>query len=72
MLEIAEAPVDAPNLAGLLALIADGTISGRIAKEVFEAMWQSGKDAAQIVVSVAPDGSAVIVDLLVDGEPILD
>ena len=48
-LEIAEAPVDAARLAGLLALIADGTISGRIAKEVFEAMWQSGKDAARIV-----------------------
>ena len=44
-----EAPVDAAGLGGLLDLIADGTISGRIAKEVFEAMWQTGKPASQIV-----------------------
>ncbi|GAB4357075.1 MAG: Asp-tRNA(Asn)/Glu-tRNA(Gln) amidotransferase subunit GatB [Kiloniellaceae bacterium] len=43
------APVDAKKLGGLLDLIADGTISGRIAKEVFEAMWESGQDAAAIV-----------------------
>ena len=48
-LELAEAPVDAAKLGGLLALIKDGTISGRIAKEVFEAMWESGKAAAEIV-----------------------
>ena len=47
--ELGEAPVDAAKLGGLLDLIADGTISGRIAKEVFEAMWESGKDAAAIV-----------------------
>ncbi|MEE8188883.1 MAG: Asp-tRNA(Asn)/Glu-tRNA(Gln) amidotransferase subunit GatB, partial [Kiloniellales bacterium] len=41
--ELGEAPVDAAKLGGLLDLIADGTISGRIAKEVFEAMWESGK-----------------------------
>ncbi len=35
--------------AGLHKLIYDGTISGRIAKEVFEAMWESGKSAAAIV-----------------------
>ena len=43
------APVDAKKLGGLLDLIADNTISGRIAKEVFEAMWESGQDAATIV-----------------------
>ena len=48
-LELAEAPVDAAKLGGLLDLIADGTISGRIAKAVFEAMWETGKDAAAIV-----------------------
>ena len=47
--EPSEAPVDAAKLGGLLDLIADGTISGRIAKEVFEAMWETGKDAATIV-----------------------
>ena len=46
---LAEAPVDAKKLGGLIDLIADGTISGRIAKEVFEAMWESGKPAAAIV-----------------------
>ena len=46
---LAEAPVDAAKLGGLIDLIADRTISGRIAKEVFEAMWESGKDAATIV-----------------------
>jgi aspartyl-tRNA(Asn)/glutamyl-tRNA(Gln) amidotransferase subunit B len=47
---LAEAPVDAAGLGGLLDLIADGTISGRIAKDVFESMWASGKPAAAIVV----------------------
>ncbi|MCH8925525.1 MAG: Asp-tRNA(Asn)/Glu-tRNA(Gln) amidotransferase subunit GatB [Proteobacteria bacterium] len=46
---LAEAPVDADKLGGLLDLIAEKTISGRIAKEVFEAMWASGKPAAAIV-----------------------
>ena len=48
-LALAEAPVDAQMLGGLLDLIAAETISGRIAKEVFEAMWASGKSAAEIV-----------------------
>jgi len=48
-LALAEAPVDADKLGGLLDLIAAETISGRIAKEVFEAMWASGKSAAAIV-----------------------
>ncbi|MDX1426060.1 MAG: Asp-tRNA(Asn)/Glu-tRNA(Gln) amidotransferase subunit GatB, partial [Kiloniellales bacterium] len=48
-LALGEAPVDAAKLGGLLDLVADGTISGRIAKEVFEAMWESGKSAAEIV-----------------------
>ena len=48
-LDLGEAPVDAAKLGGLLDLIADDTISGRIAKEVFEAMWESGKNAAAIV-----------------------
>ena len=48
-LDLAEAPVDAEGLGGLLDVIADGTISGRMAKEVFDAMWRSGKSAAAIV-----------------------
>jgi aspartyl-tRNA(Asn)/glutamyl-tRNA(Gln) amidotransferase subunit B len=46
---LGEAPVDAAGLGGLLDLIADKTISGRIAKEVFDLMWETGKPAAAIV-----------------------
>ena len=48
-LEIAQSPVSAEALRGLLGLIADATISGRIAKEVFETMFETGEDAAAIV-----------------------
>jgi aspartyl-tRNA(Asn)/glutamyl-tRNA(Gln) amidotransferase subunit B len=48
-LPITESPVSAAALGGLLDLIADGTISGRIAKDVFEEMFESGKNAAAIV-----------------------
>jgi aspartyl-tRNA(Asn)/glutamyl-tRNA(Gln) amidotransferase subunit B len=46
---IAEAPVSPQLLTGLLAKIADGTISGKIAKSVFEKMWQCGQTADQII-----------------------
>ncbi|WP_142849764.1 Asp-tRNA(Asn)/Glu-tRNA(Gln) amidotransferase subunit GatB [Telmatospirillum sp. J64-1] len=42
-------PVTAENLGKLLDLIADNTISGRIAKEVFELMTETGKDPSVIV-----------------------
>ena len=46
-LDLAAAPVSAAGLAGLLRRIADGTISGKIAKDVFAIMWaDGGKDAA--------------------------
>lgn len=48
-LSISESPVTADALGGLLDLIADNTISGRIAKDVFDDMFESGKDAATIV-----------------------
>ncbi|MCG8510668.1 MAG: Asp-tRNA(Asn)/Glu-tRNA(Gln) amidotransferase subunit GatB, partial [Rhodospirillales bacterium] len=48
-LDIDESPISADNLGRLLDLIADGTISGRIAKDVFEAMVESGKDPESIV-----------------------
>ena len=37
------------TLGGLVGLISDGTISGRIAKDVFADMFETGKDAAAIV-----------------------
>jgi aspartyl-tRNA(Asn)/glutamyl-tRNA(Gln) amidotransferase subunit B len=46
---IEDPPVGAAGLGGLLDLMADGTINGRIAKDVFEAMVETGKDAAAIV-----------------------
>jgi aspartyl-tRNA(Asn)/glutamyl-tRNA(Gln) amidotransferase subunit B len=42
-------PVPAPALAELLRLIDDGTISGKIAKTVFDEMAESGRTAAAIV-----------------------
>ena len=44
-----DSPVSATALAGLLDLIENGTISGRIAKDVFALMVETGKDAASIV-----------------------
>jgi aspartyl-tRNA(Asn)/glutamyl-tRNA(Gln) amidotransferase subunit B len=46
---VASAPVDPLNLAQLLKMIEDGTISGKIGKTVFEEMWSSGKGADEIV-----------------------
>ncbi len=48
-LEIAASPLSAAQLAGLLKRIVDGTISGKIAKEVFAAMWNGEGDADAII-----------------------
>ncbi len=48
---IEDSPVSAAGLGELLDLMADGTINGRIAKEVFEAMVESGEPAGAIVAS---------------------
>jgi len=48
-LDIGRSPVSAAGLAGLLARIVDGTISGKIAKEVFEAMWSGAVDADEVI-----------------------
>jgi len=48
-LDIAEAPVPAHRLADLLRRIDDGTISGKIAKDVFDAMWAGEGDADTII-----------------------
>jgi aspartyl-tRNA(Asn)/glutamyl-tRNA(Gln) amidotransferase subunit B len=50
-LDITESRIGAPDLAGLLARIADNTISGKIAKDVFEAMWDEGRSADAIIES---------------------
>jgi aspartyl-tRNA(Asn)/glutamyl-tRNA(Gln) amidotransferase subunit B len=46
---LAEAAVGPGALAGLVALVASGKISGKTAKDVFERMWASGEGAAAIV-----------------------
>ncbi len=47
--EVTESRVDASRLAALLERIVDETISGKIAKDVFEQMWAEGKDADVII-----------------------
>jgi aspartyl-tRNA(Asn)/glutamyl-tRNA(Gln) amidotransferase subunit B len=49
--DIADSPVSASMLAGMIKRIRDNTISGKIAKDVFEAMWQGEGDADAIIES---------------------
>ncbi|HAD85746.1 MAG TPA: Asp-tRNA(Asn)/Glu-tRNA(Gln) amidotransferase GatCAB subunit B, partial [Rhodospirillaceae bacterium] len=48
-LTIAESPISADHMAKLLTLMDDGTISGKIAKDVFEIMWETSDDPEKIV-----------------------
>jgi aspartyl-tRNA(Asn)/glutamyl-tRNA(Gln) amidotransferase subunit B len=48
-LEITASPVTASQLAGMIQRITDGTISGKIAKQVFESMWNGGGDADTVI-----------------------
>ena len=48
-LSLGDAPVDAVKLGELIDLVTDGTISGRVAKEVFDDMWESGRTAREVV-----------------------
>jgi aspartyl-tRNA(Asn)/glutamyl-tRNA(Gln) amidotransferase subunit B len=48
-LDITRSPIDAATLAGLLLRIRDETISGKIAKEVFEAIWDGEGDADTVI-----------------------
>ncbi len=50
-LELDESPITAAQLGGLIDLIADNTISGKIAKDVFAEMFETRQDAAKIVES---------------------
>ncbi len=63
------------RLAGLLRLVANGTISGKIAKDVFQKMFVSGEDAQAIVAregltQVADESAlAAIIDQVMAGNP---
>ncbi len=48
-IELSQSPVSAAALGGLIDLMSDNTISGRIAKDVFDEMFETGKAAAEIV-----------------------
>ncbi|HWJ75975.1 MAG TPA: Asp-tRNA(Asn)/Glu-tRNA(Gln) amidotransferase subunit GatB [Kaistia sp.] len=48
-LDIASSPVSAGQLGAIIDLIADGTISGKIAKDLFEIVWSEGGDPKAIV-----------------------
>jgi aspartyl-tRNA(Asn)/glutamyl-tRNA(Gln) amidotransferase subunit B len=48
--DVAAAPLAPAQLAGLVARIADGTISGKIAKEVFEALWNGEAASADAII----------------------
>ena len=72
---IAQAPITPARLAGLLRLIEDGTISGTIAKTVFQKMLASGEEASAIVrreglTQVADAGALeAMVDAAIAGNP---
>lgn len=74
-LEIDASPVMPEQLGGLLLRIADNTISGKIAKQVFEAIWNGAGDADQVIeakgLKQITDTSAIeaIVDEVVAANP---
>ena len=74
-LEIADSPVSAEDLGGLLQRIEDGTISGKIAKQVFEAMWNGEGTADAIIeqkgLKQISDSSAIesIIQEVLDNSP---
>ncbi len=74
-LGIEDSPVSAAALAGLLDRIKDQTISGKIAKEVFEAMWAGEGSADDIIeakgLKQITDSSAIeaIVDKVIEANP---
>ena len=47
--DIADSPVSAAQLGGIVDLISNGTISGKIAKDLFEIVWSEGGNPAEIV-----------------------
>ncbi len=46
---ISDSPISAQQLGAIIDLISSGTISGKIAKDLFEIVWSEGGDPAQIV-----------------------
>ena len=74
-LEIGESKISASDLASLLNKISDQTISGKIAKEVFESMWKGEGSAEDIIerkslVQITDDSEiGAIVDMVIEDNP---
>ena len=74
-LAISASPVSAAQLGGIIDLIGEGTISGKIAKDLFEIVWQEGGDARTIVeargMKQVTDLSAIekVVDAIISANP---
>ncbi|MGZ0076862.1 Asp-tRNA(Asn)/Glu-tRNA(Gln) amidotransferase subunit GatB [Methylomonas sp. YC3] len=75
-LEIGDCPVNAERLAGLLKRIADNTISGKTAKQVFDKLWNSTDSADEIIekegLKQITDSGAIeaIVDKVIAANPV--
>ena len=67
-LEISESPIRAKNLSKLINLIKDGTISGKIAKTIFELMLDGDKDPQKIVEEkgLKQESDPKILEVLID------
>jgi aspartyl-tRNA(Asn)/glutamyl-tRNA(Gln) amidotransferase subunit B len=50
---IEETPVSPAQLGAIIDMIKDGTISGKIAKDLFEIIWEEGGDPAEVVEKIA-------------------
>ena len=72
---ITDSPVSADQLGGLLVRIKDDTISGKIAKEVFEAMWNGEGGADEVIAARGlqqiTDSSAIeaVIDAVIAANP---
>jgi len=72
---ISESPVSVVMMSGLLQRLADKTISGKIAKEVFEAMWNGEGDADAVIAKKGlkqiTDSGAIetVIDQIIAGNP---
>ena len=67
-LQVSESKVSPASLAGLLKRIADGTLSGKMAKEVFDAMWAGEAGADEIIEKrgLRQISDSVLIEKLVD------
>lgn len=75
-LEISQSPVDSGRLAGLLKRIADNTISGKQAKQIFEGLWQDSTCSADDIIEaqglrqISDTGAiAAIIDKIIADNP---